>query len=221
MAEHDEKNEVLDQAEETSRTAVERGEDIQNEVRDITLKALSEGRLDAKRTQQVIKAVLLGASQGAEAKGTQSRQALLDAMAGVDEALARSTEASKLAIEEAAGRLKDFGNQDLRRALDDLLILEDLFLDTVKDVAKASKETVSETLNDLAQHARNSGTAVGSLAADTVATLSSELQKTLRDTVSTGSDAAIKTAIQLSRAAAGFLEGIADSLQAKTRSKKD
>jgi hypothetical protein len=222
MAEHDEQQEVNRQTEKASRAAVARGENIQDEVRDITLKALSQGHLDGQRIQQVIKAVIQGATEGVEgAEGTQSRQILLNTMAGVDEALAKSAEASRLAIEEAAGHLKDFGTQDLKRALDDLLILDDLFIDTVKDVAKSSQETVKETLNDLARHARNSGTVVGSLATDTAETLTSSLKKTLSDTVTTGSDSAMKRAAQLSQAAAGFLEGIADSLQAKNRSKEE
>lgn len=220
MAEHDEQQEISRETETATRTAVARGENIQDEVRDITLKALSEGRLDAQRIQQVVKAVIQGATEGAEGKGTQSRQALLDVMAGVDEALAKSTEASKLAIEEAAGHLKDFGTQDLKRALDDLLILEDLFIDTVEDVAKTSKKTVKETLNDLAQHARNSGTTVGRLATDTAETLTRGLQKTLRDTVTTGSDSTMKRAAQLSLAAAGFLEGIAQALEGKAEGGK-
>jgi len=220
MAEHDAQHASYRQTKAASRAAVERGENIQDEVRDITLKALCEGHLDAQRIQQVIKAVIQGAAEGANGKETQSKQALRDAMTGVDEALEKSAEASRLAIEEAAGNLENFGTQDLKRVLDDLLTLEDLFIDTIKDVARSSKETIRETLSDLAGHAQNSGTAVGNLATDTVETLTRELQKTSRDTVATGSDSAMKTAVRLSRAAAGFLEGIADTLQNKTRSKK-
>jgi len=220
MSEHEAQQETHLQTEEASRQAVERGENIQQQVRDITLKALSEGHLDGQRIQGVVRAVIQGATEGAEKRGGQSRQALQAAMAGVDEALAKSAEASRLAIEEAAGHLKDFGSQDLKRALDDLLALEDLFLDTVTEVARASKETLKETLDDLAQHARNSGTAVGGLASDTAEALSRGLKQTLRDTVSNGGDAVMQRAAQLSRAAAGFLEGIADSLQGKKPDRK-
>ena len=104
-----------------ARTAVERSDDIRNDVRSVTLQALSDGHLDTKKINKVIHAVMEGASIGAEAKGEQAKDALTDAMSGMDDALAKSAEASKLAIEEAAGHVKDFSSHDLKRALDDLL----------------------------------------------------------------------------------------------------
>ncbi len=214
-------NEVTQQAaqkvEEASRKAVAQGENIHDAVRDITLKALSEGELDTKKTKQVVQAVMAGAGKGAESLGAQAPQALKDAMAGIDEALTKSAEASKLAIEEAVGHLEEFGSRDLKRAVDDLLTLEDLFLDTVKDVATASKETIRETLNDLVRHARNSGTQVGAVAKETADTLMGELAHTLRATVESSAEAAIKTTALLSQAAAGFLDGIARTLESKAR----
>ena len=141
-------------AEAAARAAVEEGENIHEAVRDITLEALSDGHLDVKKMREVVQAVLQGAGIGTKKKGAQAGQSLREAMAGVDEALARSAEASKLAIEEAAGHIKDFGTQDLNRALDDLRTLEDMFLDTVRNIAKASDDTVRDSLSDLAQHAR-------------------------------------------------------------------
>ncbi len=214
-------NEVTQQAaqniEEASRKAVAQGENIHDAIRDITLKALSEGELDTEKTKQVVRAVMAGAGEGAESLGPQAPQALKEAMAGIDEALTKSAEASKLAIEEAVGHLEEFGSRDLKRAVDDLLTLEDLFLDTVKDVATASKETIRETLNDLVRHARNSGTQVGEAAKKAADTLMGELAHSLRATVESGSEAAMRTTSLLAQAAAGFLDGIAQALEGKAR----
>ncbi len=43
-----------------------------------------------------------------------------------------------LAIEEAAGRIKEFGSEDLKQELDGLRALEGMFLETVKNIARAS-----------------------------------------------------------------------------------
>jgi hypothetical protein len=180
------------------RSAIERGESIREDVRNITLNALSKGKLDVKKINQVVRAVMEGASMGADSKGTQVKDSLSESMAGMDQALAKSAEASRLAVEEAASRLKDFGKQDLKRALDDLLTLEDMFLDTIKKIAKESNEVVGGTLNDLVQHARNSGTAVGKSSNEIVETLNRELGQNL--------------------AAAGILGGIAETLEAKVTS---
>ena len=208
-------------AEAAARAAVEEGENIHEAVRDITLKALSEGHLDVQKMREVVQAVLQGAGIGTKKKGAQAGQSLREAMAGVDEALAKSAEASKLAIEEAAGHIKDFGTQDLNRALDDLRTLEDMFLDTVKNIAKASDDTVRDSLSDLAKHARNSGTTVGSVATKAVETLSRQLEQSVHESVNAGADTALKVGAQLSRAAAGFLEGIAETLKKTGSNKKD
>jgi len=165
----------------------------------------------------VAHAVVEGVGIGAADKGVHVKETLAESMAGLDDALAQSAEASKLALEEAAGHLKTFGKQDLKQALDDLLALEDMYLDTLKSVAKASDEAIGNTLNDFVQHARISGTEVGKRSAEIVETLNHELGHTLGETVSAGTDAALRVTSQLSHAAAGFLEGIAQTLESKIK----
>ena len=96
-------NEVTQQAaqnvEEASRKAVAQGENIHDAIRDITLKALSEGELDTEKTKQVVQAVMAGAGKGAESLGAQAPQALKEAMAGIDEALTKSAEAVQGLVE--------------------------------------------------------------------------------------------------------------------------
>jgi hypothetical protein len=220
MTESEMKQQAIHAVQEAAREAVVQGENIHDAVRDITLKALSEGELDAERVKQVVQAVMTGAGKGAESLGAEAPQALKESMAGIDDALTKSAEASKLAIEEAVGHLREFGSRDLKHAVDDLLALEDLFLDTVKDVATASKETIRETLNDLARHARNSGTQVGEAAKAAAETLTRELQHRLRETAESGAEAAINTTVYLAQAAAGFLDGIAQALERKAKDGK-
>ncbi len=208
-------------AEKAARAAVEDGGNINEAVRDITLEALSDGHLDSQKIHEVIQAVLQGVSLGAKGKGDRAEQALREAITGVDEALAKSAEASKLAIEEAAGRIKEFGSQDLKHGLNDLRALEGMFLDTVKDIAQASDGTARELLNDMEQHARNTGTAVGTTAKTAVERLSGKLEKDVRESVTADTDTALKVGKQLSQAAAGFLEGIAETLKKTSSTEKE
>ena len=85
-----------------------------------------------------------------------------DAVAGLDGALAQFAEASKLALEEAAGRAQKFSNDELVRVRKDLEGVENLFLETLQSSASTAHKVVGETLHDLATHARRNGTAVGS-----------------------------------------------------------
>ena len=206
---------------EIARTAIERGDDIRHDIRSVTLQALSDGHLDAKKINKVIHAVMEGVSIGAEDKGEQVKNALSDAMSGMDEALAKSAEASKLAVEEAAGHIKDFSSHDLKRAIDDLLALEELFFDTVRDVAKGTNETIKETLSDLVDHAKQSGTNVGKTTSDAASSLSQKLSNTLKDTASAGIQSTADVLAHIANASAGILEGIADRLQKENKNKSD
>lgn len=201
-----------------ARAAVESGENIRATMRKITLAALRRGRLDAQGVKSVARAVIHGASLGVTDAGDRSRQALSEALAGIDEALAKSAEASKLAIEEAAGRLRDYGKRDLERAFEDMRVLEGLFLDTVKDVAENSAGAAREILQDLLRHARDSGTTAGASASAAISALEQKLGRTLREVADAGTDAALSASSRLAEAAAGFLSGIADTLDAKAKS---
>jgi len=204
-----------------ARTAIERGDDIRNDVRSVTLQALSDGHLDTKKINKVIHAVMEGVSIGAEDKGEQTKDALSDAMSGMDEALAKSAEASKLAIEEAAGHIKDFSRQDLKLAFDDLLALEEMFFDTVHDVAKGTSEEVKETLSDLVKHAKQNGTNVGKATSEATTTLTEKLSKTIVNTASVSIKSTGDVLAHIANASAGILEGIADTLQKENKNKSD
>jgi len=221
MSKNQYENADIQDVKEAARKTVEQGSDIRNEVRNLTLKILSQGNLDVEKMSQVVRAVIEGASIGAEAKGTQVKDALLDTMAGMDEALAKSAEASKLAIEEAAGHLKDFSSHDLKRAVDDLLTLEKLFFETIQDVAKGSNEMIRGTLNDLINHAQQSSSSVGITSSNVVTSLNQKLGNTLKDTVSASAHASLETGAHIANTAAGILEGIADSLQTANKGKSD
>jgi hypothetical protein len=170
---------------------------------------------------QVIHAVMEGASIGAESKGERAKGALTDAMAGMDEALAKSAEASKLAIEEAASHVKDFSSHDLKRAQEELLTLEKLFLDTVHDVARGTNEMVQGSLSDLANHFKQSGTNVGKASSDAVRSLNQKLGNVLKGTVSAGAHATLEVGAHIANAAAGILEGIAETMQSGSKNKSD
>lgn len=211
------KSENLGSEAKEARAAIEHGKDIRDEMRKITLAALKRGRLDAKEVRRVVRSVIQGASLGVADAGDKSRQALSEALAGIDEALAKSAEATKLAIEEAAGRLRDYGKRDLEQAFDDMRALEGMFLDTVKDVAEHSAGAAREILQGLWRHAKDSGTTAGATATAAITVLEQKLGKTLREVAAAGTDAALSVTATLAEAAAGFLSGIADTLDAQAK----
>jgi hypothetical protein len=212
-------NKHRDNLEGDIKEAVEADKDIRDTVRCITLKALSEGKLDLNELSQIARCVIKGAGLGAviHSRDGQTHQ-LTKAVAGLEDALCSAVEASKLAVEEASSHVNTFSKQDLQRTINDLSELEAMYLETLKDVAKEANEAVSVTLNDLARHGRVSGTAVGQKVTEISILLNQQFSERLNDTVTAGVDSAAKITSNLAYAAAGFLDAFAQKLDEKSTS---
>jgi hypothetical protein len=203
-----------------ARKAVEAGEDIQDTVRQITIKALTRGQLDTASMRRVAKAVMGGASQGAARHGAMAREALEKAAAGVDEAFATAAQAATLAAKEASARAREFTSHDLRRVMDDLREYETVYLDSLRDAIKGAAGLSGATLRGLAEHAAVTGTAVRRQIDTSLRELGKQVgsaaEATLRDNIQTGK----ARAARLAQAAAGFLAGIAESLETGAERRK-
>lgn len=206
-----------DQVQESVQEAVGKNEGISEAVRKITVDALSKRHLDYEGIKSTVRDVLEGAKMGIVDDGGQVKAAFQQVTQGLDEALAQSAEASKLAIEETAGRIQDFSKQDLKRALDDLSGLEDLFIETLNDAAKSSQGVISETITDLVGHAKNNGTVVGKRINNDVSVLRDKLGQAGKDQAVEITDAAKSFGANVASAASGFLAGIAEALQESSK----
>jgi len=215
------KTENLSNEAQAVKAAIEHGENIRAKVRKITLDALQRGKLDAQETRRVIRSVMHGASLGVSKAGDKTKQALGEALAGMDEALAKSAEAYKLAIEEAEGRLRDFSKHDLDKAFNNLRTLESMLLDTLKEVADQSAGEAREIYQSLARHTKVNATSAGATASAAISSLEKKLGRTLREVAAAGSDVALGTTSKLADAAAGFLAGLSDALHDKAKSLRD
>ncbi len=197
------------------RKAIELGGDIQETVRDVTLKALTRGDVDTASLRRVAGAVLKGAVAGAAHRGAEAGESINRAVAGLDEAFAKAAEAAALAAKEASGRMREFTSGDLHRAMDDLKDIETLFLDSLRDAAKAGRDAAGTTLHALADHAANSGTAVGRQVQASLDQLGAGLGRTADAQIRDGIETGRATAALLARAASGFLSGIAEMMEAR------
>ncbi|MFM9970419.1 MAG: DUF6781 family protein [Burkholderiales bacterium] len=195
------------------KRAVELGGDIQETVRDATLKALTKGELDTASLRRVAGEVLRGAAEGAAHRGAEAKDSIHRAIAGLDDAFAKAAEAATLAAKEASGRMREFSSGDLRRAMDNLKGMEATFLDSLRDAAKAGKDVASTTLHAFAEHAANSGSAVGRQVQTSVDQLTTELGRAAEAQFKESMETGRATAALLARAASGFLAGIAEMIE--------
>lgn len=203
------------------REAIANGSHIQETVHRLTLKAMNAKNIDPESLRRIITAVMQGIHDGAAQQlqqATNQTQAaksqITDAVAGLDSALARFAEASKLAIEEAAGQAKRFSDTELARTRSELESLESLFVETLHHTATAAQGLIADVLLDLSHHAKNTGTNVGSQLKETLATFAQQIASVGNAQVETGASLAQKTADLVSKAANGVLSGIKD--QTKT-----
>jgi hypothetical protein len=184
---------------------------IAQEVRSLTLRALTDGKLERDAVQRVVRAVVAGATQGAQ-EANDGHTALKEAMHGLDEALAAASQATRLTLEEAIANAGAFSRQTLLSRMEDLSTLESLFIETVSQTASSAAGFARSTLNDVADHSRASGSAVGLSVKEGLSTLGRALAETVGDQVDVTAALLQKEAALMASLTSGVLQGIADRL---------
>jgi len=202
------------------RNTVEQGHDVQEKVRQLTLRIISARSLDIESVRQTANAVLRGARAGAlkelrhtSAQTSIARDHLKQAVNGLDVALAQFAEAAKLTVEEAASKAKKYSSEDLKRARADLGNLEKMFLETLQSSASAAKDAAGEILHDLAAHTRTHGSAVGAQIKETLPVFAHHIGEAGRTQVGAGLHLAKNTADLVRQIAAGVLTGLAEHIR--------
>ncbi|MBI2286966.1 MAG: hypothetical protein HYU79_05940 [Nitrosomonadales bacterium] len=209
------------------REAVEQGNDVQERVRQLTLRFISARSLDIESVRQTADAVLRGAQAGVQqelqhtsAQTHIARDHLKQAVTGLDIALAQFAEAAKLAVEEAAGRAQKYSSEDLKRARSDLENLEKMFVETLQNSASAAKNAAGEILHGLAAHARTQGSAIGTQLKETLSVFAHHIGAAGRAQAGVGLHLAKNTSDLVRQIAAGVLTGLAEHVQPGHRKDK-
>ncbi len=202
------------------REAVAHGGDIEKKVRELTLEAMHTHGLEPESLKKIATAVMEGAHEGSQHALThateQSHAAqtqIIQAVAGLDTAFAQLASASKLALEEAASKTRQFSQGELTKTRADLESLEALFLETLGHAAKSAQGLIAETLQDLHAHAVRNGTAVGAQLKDTLSVLAHQVASTGRAQLEAGVQLTKMTADMLHKISSGVLTGIEDRIK--------
>lgn len=202
-------NDTAERVEETVRAAIESGDDIYLKVKEITLKALTERELDRDNIDDVVRAVGKGISGGMGTQYQSAKEVLQQSSKALDDALVSTAEATKLAVEEASSRMDEFSRHDMKKTLEDLKGLEEMFLETIGRIAKDTQGVVSEVAGDLLSHLQIKGTAVGKEAESILEAITNKAFIDENSALSTAKE----TASTLAKIGSGILAGIAESLQ--------
>lgn len=200
---------LKDAASETVRAGV----DIRDKVRELTLLALRSHRFDRHGIRDVVRSVTEGVAIGADKNRADMRQAMSEALAGLDQALRTSAEAGHAALKQLTSTGKEFSESELKQALANLRRLEEDFLSTVAQVADKANERVQPQLREALSTARRTGTATGKQVAAVMTEFAHRFSTASIDATIAGLEAAGEFGQRFAMITSGILSGIADALR--------
>lgn len=193
------------------------GGNIHEKVRDLTLHALTSRRFEPGQVRDVVRAMTEGITLGAAERGGDTRHTLSQALAGLDEALMKSAEASRLALQELVSKAKELNDTEVKQVLTNLRRLEDDFLSTVSSAADSAERKIKTELHDLVTHARRTGTDTGAKVAETLGEFTSRTGSIILDSAKAGVDQALELSARFTELAGGILAGMADVLHDRSK----
>jgi hypothetical protein len=199
-----------------ARDAASSDAGLRERIRGLVMRALVDRQADPRAIKAVMRSALAGVDGGLSLRGEQAGEALREAVKGVDEAVARSVYAMRLALDEAWGQGRDFAEGDARETLSSLQDLEDDLLLTLKHAADDTKGWMKGEFTDLAAHLKRTGTDTGAQVRDVVERLNSRLVTAAKGSGADAMVAAHATRARLSEVASGILRGLADALDARS-----
>ncbi len=197
--------------------SLQHGGNIHKKVRDLTLHALTSRRFEPGQITDVVRAMTEGITLGTAKRGGDTKRALSQAFAGLDEALTKSAEASRLALQELVSKAKDLNDTEVTKVLTHLRRLEDDFLSTVSSAANGAEQKIKTELHDLVTHARRTGTDTGAKVAETLGEFTSRSGSIMLDSAKSGVDTALEMSARFTELAGGILSGMADALRDKSK----
>jgi len=192
--------------------AVAQGESLRSTVRDLTLQALQSRELTLAQIKAVIKSVTQGVNMGAMQAQLDSDEVFEQALAGMDDALLKVVEASRLALQQITGE-REFSDSHLKKALDDLERLEDEWLNTVKKAAAGAGSPFKSQWSGALEEQMNAGTATGQQVMSLLEQYGSQFQKAARAQRDASFRAAHALAQNFATLASGVLIGLAEAMQ--------
>lgn len=193
--------------------SVKRGDNLRVAVRDLTLKGLQARELSLKQIKQVVRSVTSGVNLGAATGKVDVEGTLAAALAGMDDAVLKAVEASRMALDRLFGQGADFENSRLKKSLADLERMEDEFLKTVRKAAGGATDKVREQWSSLIKDTRLAGTGTGEQVAANIEGYARRMQDQLR----ANREATLKAAHLLSQnfatLASGILIGLSEGVR--------
>lgn len=222
MSNDDQQHDTQAKAETIASDASAAAGDVRRRISDLVASAAAtpgraiDGGVSA--VQRVTSEVLEGASKGAHQLSDERKDSVMaETLEGLGEGLGKAAHATQLALEEARARGESFAKDDVKAAIEDLRVIEDLLRDSGTRLAKAAGSNAKGAASDLTHHA-------GRVFEGIRPAVEGALREAMRHPVDTAADAAA-TGVSAARmglgalfdTAGGLLSGAGDVISGKKK----
>ncbi len=193
--------------------SVKQGENLRVTVRDLTLKALQTRELSLAQIRQVVTSITEGINLGAAKSKLQAGKPLADALAGMDDALLKAVEASRITLELFTDQGVGVDESLVIVALDELERLEDEFLRSVKQSAARATKDVRAKWTPVLEKMKPGATETGSRVASAIEEISAHAKETMRQRRRATLKATAIMQQSFGTLASGVLVGLAEGMK--------
>ncbi|MCC7327875.1 MAG: hypothetical protein IT521_13855 [Burkholderiales bacterium] len=195
--------------------SVKRGSNVRAAVRNLTLKALQQRELTLDQIGRVLRSVTEGVTLGVAKREIKVEKALSDTVAGMDDALLKAVQASKVALHRLTGTDYDYEDSNLKQALDELERFEDALLQSIAQATQTAGERIRAPWERVLEKTKQSGTATGTQVASTVRDYAKRAQAAMREQRETGFKTAHLLTQNFAILTSGILIGMSEGLEGK------
>jgi len=189
------------------------GEDVRERIRTAVVDAMTNREGLAEDLSNTTQAVLDGAVEGVRNLAPEQQDSTLrQVVDGLGDALSRSANATRFALEEARSRGESFAREDIDRAMQDLRTLEEMFVNLVDRTARRAGDELSGQFTDLSEHARRTASNIRPSIESALSEAGSHPVKLAGEAATAGVKAVPRAAGMLLQAVGGALQGAGDVL---------
>jgi ElaB/YqjD/DUF883 family membrane-anchored ribosome-binding protein len=193
--------------------SVKQGENLRVTVRDLTLKALQTRELSLSQIRQVVTSITEGINLGAAKSKLDVGKPLAEALAGMDDALLKAVEASRITLELFTDHGMTINDSLVMVALDELERLEDEFLRSVKQSAEHASKEVRAKWTPVLEKMKPGATETGSRVTSAIEEVSAHAKNAVRQQRRATLKATAILTQSFGTLASGVLVGLAEGIK--------
>ncbi len=133
---------------------VESGENVRERVREAVEETVKETRATPSRLAELTGSTIEAATRAVERSTPQDPESTLHQVVdGLGDGLQRTANATRLALQEAAGEGKAYATEDLKGVADDFRTLSGMFVDSVEAAFKSAAGRTRDQAGAIRDHA--------------------------------------------------------------------